>query len=72
MERLPLPDDPRAGDLARKRLLLQLTVAIFVLSAILILVLPLRLPSPLRYAVAATDLIAAAVIWLLGRQRFRR
>jgi hypothetical protein len=72
MERLPSPDDPRAGDLARKRLLLQLIVAIFIVSAILILVLPLRLPSPLRYAVAATDLIAAAVIWLLGRQRFRR
>lgn len=66
------PEDPRAGDLARKRFLLQAAVALFVVSAIVILVLPVNLPRPIRLAVVATDLIAAAVIWLLGRQRFGR
>jgi hypothetical protein len=38
-------------------------------AAVLILVLPLALPLPLRLAVAATDLIAASVVWLAWRQR---
>lgn len=57
---------------ARKRFLLRAIVWMFVAAAALVLVLPLGLPKPLRLAVAATDLFAAAVIWLLIRQRYGR
>lgn len=40
-----------------------------VLSAIIIVLLPIRLPIPLRLAVACIDLIAAATIWVLLRQQ---
>jgi hypothetical protein len=43
-----------------------------VLAAVLILVLPVKLPLPLRLGVAFTDLVAAAAVWLIGRQHFRR
>lgn len=48
-----------------------LRIAMFFLlgAALLVLVLPLPLPPPLRLAVASTDLIAAAVVWLAWRQR---
>jgi hypothetical protein len=38
-------------------------------AALLVLVLPLPILLPLRLAVASTDLIAAAVVWLAWRQR---
>lgn len=57
---------------ARQRFVLQATVVILVLVAVLILVLPIRIPKPLRIIMALTDLVAAAVIWLLARQRFGR
>ena len=61
---------PRSGDLQRKKLLLKMAVTLFVLSAIVILILPISLPRPVRLGVAGVDLIAAAVVWLLGRQRY--
>ena len=53
-------------------MLLKLTVAILLAVAFLILVLPGGIPKPIRIGVAMIDVIAAAVIWLLGRQRIRR
>jgi hypothetical protein len=44
----------------------------FLAAAVAILVLPLGLPKPVRLAVAATDLIAAAIIALLSHQRYGR
>ncbi len=67
-----LPDpDSRSDDQVRQRLMLKVTVAIFLISAVILLILPIRLPKPVRLAVVATDLLAAAVIWLMGRQRYR-
>lgn len=68
------PSEPSstASNPERQRFLLNAAVWIFVIVAILILILPIRLPRPIRLAVAGTDLIAAAVIWLLARQRFPR
>ncbi|MFI5358343.1 MAG: hypothetical protein ACHQ4G_13510 [Opitutales bacterium] len=39
------------------------------LSALIVLVLPVRLPLPVRLGVAFTDLVAAATVWLVGRQK---
>jgi hypothetical protein len=52
--------------------MLQVTVGILVASAVAVLLLPVPLPQPVRLAVVAIDLVAAAVIWLLGRQRYGR
>ncbi len=38
-------------------------------AALIVLVLPISIPLPLRLAVASTDLVAAAVVWLAWRQR---
>ena len=67
---VPQPPPRGAHDPARQRFLLRVTIAILVATAVLILVLPLRLPRPLRLTIAGLDLIAAAVIWALARQRF--
>jgi hypothetical protein len=70
---LPLrSEDPQATARARQRFMLQVTVGILVASAVAVLLLPVPLPQPVRLAVVAIDLVAAAVIWLLGRQRYGR
>jgi len=66
------PTDPRAGDLARQKFIMHLVVSALVIGAILLLVLPVPLPPPLRVGLAAIDLIAAATVWLVGRQKFNR
>lgn len=63
------PDDPRALAHARRRVMLTAAGGMLVLSGIVILLLPIRLPFPLRLAVAFIDLIAAATIWVLLRQQ---
>jgi len=65
------PTDPRSADLARKKLLMTILCGALVLAAMLILVLPVKLPLPLRLGVAFSDLVAAAAVWLIGRQHFR-
>lgn len=40
-------------------------------AAVLVIALPLPVALPVRLAVGATDLVAAAVIWLAWRQRSR-
>ncbi len=61
---------PRSADLARKKFVLGLAVWMFLGAALLIMILPIGLPKPLRLAIAGTDLLAAAIIGLLGRQRY--
>jgi hypothetical protein len=51
--------------------LLRIALWFFLGAALLVLVLPVPLPLPVRLAVAGTDLIAAAVVWLAWRQRSR-
>ncbi len=48
--------------------MLAATIGFLILSALVILVVPLRLPLAVRLGVVFTDLIAAAVIGLLLRQ----
>jgi Na+/H+ antiporter NhaD/arsenite permease-like protein len=57
------------SDPNRQRLLLKLAVIILLAVAFIILIAPGPIPKPLRVGVALTDLIAAATIWLLGRQK---
>jgi hypothetical protein len=66
----PPPTDPRAAGLARQKLTMTVVCAALVLGALLLLVLPVALPLPLRLGVAAFDLAAAATVWLVGRQQF--
>ena len=60
---------PPERDRSRQLMLLKLTVSILLIVAFLILVLPGPIPKLIRIVIAMTDLIAAAVIWLLGKQR---
>ena len=64
------PTDPRAGDIARKKLTLTIVCGALVVGALLLLVLPVKLPMPLRLGLAFSDLVAAAAVWLVGRQHF--
>jgi broad specificity phosphatase PhoE len=64
------PTDPRAGEIARKKLTLMIVCSALVIGALLLLVLPVKLPLPLRLGLAFTDLVAAAAVWLVGRQYF--
>lgn len=64
------PTDPRAGDLARKKFTMTLVCSALVVGAVLLLVLPVPLPLPLRLGLAFSDLVAAAAVWLVGRQYF--
>ena len=54
----------------KKGFLLSLA-AILVAEAILIVLLPAQIPRAARAVTAAINLIAAAVVWLLVRQKFR-
>jgi len=64
------PTDPRAGEIARKKLTMTIVCSALVIGAVLLLILPVKLPLPLRLGVAFTDLVAAAAVWLVGRQYF--
>ncbi len=64
------PTDPRAGEIARKKLTLAIVCSALVIGALLLLVLPVKLPLPLRLGLAFTDFVAAAAVWLVGRQHF--
>ena len=59
-----------------KRVRMQRTMMLvctaLVIGALLLLVLPIRLPLPLRLGLACVDIIAAATVWLLARQNLKR
>lgn len=61
----PSNDDPC---LQRRRSKLRLVVIALVIGAVLIVVLPLKIPLPLCLLIAGSDLLAAAVIALYLRQ----
>lgn len=68
-----LPEvDPDVVANARRKVMLAAAMGFLLLSAVVVLVLPLRLPLPVRLGVIFIDLIAAAVIGLLLRQSGRR
>lgn len=63
-------NDSRPRDLARKKRTMLIVCAALVFGAILLLLLPVPLPLPLRLGLAFSDLVAAAAVWLTGRQYF--
>lgn len=56
----------------RQKLIAQIVCVLLVVGAALIVLLATAIPLPIRLLVAATDLVAAAAIWLLARQKFGR
>ena len=62
--------NPRSTKLARKKLTMAIVCGALILGAIFLLVMPVKLPLPLRLGLAFTDLVAAAAVWLMGRQQF--
>lgn len=65
-------NDPRPDRRRRQQLTMWLTCAALLIGAVLLLTLPGPLPWPLRIGLAATDLIVAATLWLVGCQHFGR
>ncbi len=67
------PSPPPSGNsaqLARQRLILRVVIVALIVMAVLALTVVPRLALPLRLLVAFTDLILAAVLWLVLRQNF--
>jgi len=56
---------------ARQRRTLLIVCTALVVGAVFLIVLPLKLPLPLRLGLASVDLIAAATVWLLARQNLK-
>lgn len=65
-----MPDDSSARERARQKTLLWIVIAALIGMAALALFAVPRLSLPLRLFIASTDVIAAAVLWLLVRQKF--
>jgi hypothetical protein len=71
---MPTPDlpptDPRAGDIARQKMILTVVIGFIALAALIFVVAARQLPLPLRLLIAGSDLVVAAVLWLVIRQKF--
>ena len=52
---------------ADKKTVVTMTIATLVLAAVVVLLIP-RLPLPLRFVVAAADLIGAAIVFVALKQ----
>jgi hypothetical protein len=57
-----------AEKIARQKRTLKILIALLAVGAVLIATLATRLPLPLRLLTAATDLVAAAFLWIAMRQ----
>jgi hypothetical protein len=66
----PSPPDRAARDLARQRTILKAMIGVLLLGGVAVLAFARQLPLPLRIFSAATDLVTAAVLWLVYRQKF--
>ena len=66
------PPDPRTAQLrARQKSSVYFAMAMLLLAAIALVALPLnRIPFAVRALGAATDVVIAAVLWLVVRQKF--
>ena len=67
----PPPTGKGKGPLARQRSIIKLVIGLLLVMAALALVVVPRLATPLRVFVAASDVILAAVLWLVLRQKFK-
>lgn len=63
------PDAHRAATKARTRRTMMIMCTLLVIGAVLLVVLPVKQPLPLRLGLAFLDLVAAAAVWLIGRQQ---
>ncbi|MSU24755.1 MAG: hypothetical protein EXS32_13150 [Opitutus sp.] len=54
--------------IVRQKRTLTLLIGVLAVGAVLIVTLATKIPLPLRLFVAATDLVAAAVLWVAMRQ----
>jgi len=64
------PPDSSGRDPAKQKFVLKIVIGFLVLSSILIVTFAKALPLPARLFVAATDLVVAAALWLVLRQKF--
>jgi len=55
----------------QKKKLMVATIVFLAVAALLVLLLPLKLPLPVRLAVAGTDIIAALIVFVAWRQQSR-
>jgi hypothetical protein len=54
--------------IARQKRTLTILIVLLAVGALVIATFATRVPLPLRLLIAATDLVAAAVLWLAMRQ----
>jgi hypothetical protein len=67
----PPPDPSREKQRARQRASVYLAIALLLGGALALLVLPLeKIPRAARLFTAAGDIVVAAVLWLVVRQKF--
>ena len=69
----PPPDPSTAALRARQKSSVYFAMTLLIVSAIALLALPLeKIPFAFRALAAAGDLVIAAVLWLVVRQKFER
>ncbi len=61
--------DPAVERARQRAVIIIVIVALIVMAALVLTVVP-KLILPIRIFIAATDLVLAAVLWLLLRQKF--
>ena len=64
------PTDPRAGEIARAKLSLNIALGAIGLSTVVAMYFLRNYPLPLRLFILFTDLIVMATLWLVVRQKF--
>lgn len=65
------PAERQTAQRARQKTSVLLACSLLILVAAALVVLPLnRIPFPVRMLMAAIDIIAAAALWLIARQKF--
>jgi len=62
--------NPLSRDLAKQKLMLKIVIGFLLLASVLVVALARSISLPLRLFVGSLDLIAAAVVWLVLRQKF--
>ena len=60
---------PDSGDPRRQVFFLKVLIGILLVTALVLLIIPLGIPRPLRLFLVSTELIAAGAIWLLTQAR---
>ena len=63
--------DPAAERARQRAIIIVVIIALVVMAALVLTVVP-NLVLPARIAIAAMDLVLAAVLWIVLRQKFSR